>query len=224
MVRQAGTPLAPGPVDDLPEPTWRSMLGRGLPQFTGEAVAPVLVFFGVWKAAGLGAAIAASTVVYLALAAVLLRRGRDVTLIAIGAVFVIIQAIVGLVSQSATVYLAQPVVLSALWSLAYFGSVAIGRPLIGVFASAWYPFPPWFRASAPFKREFGMQSIVWGLYCLARAALRLFVLLQSGVGGFVVISLVTGFPFFFALVFWGIWHARRVFSRLDATTGGAPAL
>jgi hypothetical protein len=114
-------------------------------------------------------------------------------------------------------------VLSALWSLAYFASVVVGRPLIGVFANAWYPFPPWFRASAPYKREFGLQSIVWGVYCLARAALRLFVLLRSGVGGFVVISLLTGFPFFFALVFWGIWHARRVFSRLDAATAGAPA-
>lgn len=223
MVRQAGTPPAPRGVDDMPEPTWRSMLGRGLPQFGGEAVAPVLVFFVVWKAAGLGLAIAASSIVYLALAVVLLRRGRDVTLIAIGAVFVVIQAIVGLVSHSATVYLAQPVVLSALWSLAYFVSVAIGRPLIGVFASAWYPFPAWFRASAPFKREFGMQSIVWGVYCLARAALRLFVLLRSGVGGFVLISLVTGFPFFFALVFWGIWHARVAFSRLDAATAGVPA-
>ena len=191
------------------------MLGRGLPQFTGEAVVPVLVFFGVWKAAGLGPAIAASTIVYLALAVVLLRRGRDLTLIAIGVVFVVIQAIVGLVSHSATVYLAQPVVLSALWSVVYFVSVAIGRPLIGVFANAWYPFPPWFRASAPYKREFGLQSIVWGVYCLARAALRLFVLLHAGVGGFVLISLVTGFPFFFALVFWGIWHARRVFSRLE---------
>jgi Protein of unknown function (DUF3159) len=191
------------------------MLGRGLPQFIGEAVAPVLVFFGVWKAAGLGPAIAASTLVYLLLAVVLLRGGRDLTLIAIGVVFVVIQAIVGLVSHSATVYLAQPVVLSALWSLAYFVSVAIGRPLIGVFANAWYPFPPWFRASAPFKREFGLQSIVWGVYCLARAGLRLFVLLHSGVGGFVLISLVTGFPFFFALVVWGIWHARRVFSRLE---------
>jgi hypothetical protein len=209
-------------VQDLPEPTWASMLGRGLPQFVGEAVAPVLVFFAVWKLAGLGPAIAASTVVYLALAVMLLRRGRDVTLIAIGAVFVVIQALVGLVSHSATVYLAQPVVLSALWSLAYFASVAVGRPLIGVFASAWYPFPPWFRASAPFKREFGMQSIVWGIYCLARAALRLFVLLRSGVGGFVLISLVTGFPFFFALVFWGIWHARRAFSRLGAATAAAP--
>jgi len=224
MVRSAGTPLAPGRLDDLPEPTWGSMLGRGLPQFMGEAVAPVLVFFGVWKAAGLGAAIAASTVVYLALAVLLLRRGRDVALIAIGAVFVVIQAIVGLASHSATVYLAQPVVLSGLWSIAYFVSVAIGRPLIGVFANAWYPFPPWFRATAPYRREFALQSIVWGVYCFARAALRLFVLLRSGVGGFVVISIVTGFPFFFALVAWGIWHARRVFSRLDASTAGVPAL
>jgi hypothetical protein len=223
MVQPAGTPLAQSGVDDLPEPTWGSMLGRGLPQFMGEAVAPVLVFFGVWKVAGLGPAIAASTVVYLVLAVFLLRRGRDVALIATGTVFVVIQALVGLVSHSATVYLAQPVVLSALWSVAYFASVAIGRPLIGVFANAWYPFPPWFRASAPYKREFGLQSIVWGLYCLARAALRLFVLLHSGVGGFVVISVVTGFPFFFALVFWGIWHARRVFSRLDAATAGVPA-
>ena len=82
MVQPAGTPLAQDGVDDLPEPTWGSMLGRGLPQFMGEAVAPVLVFFGVWKAAGLGPAIAASTVVYLVLAVFLLRRGRDVALIA----------------------------------------------------------------------------------------------------------------------------------------------
>jgi hypothetical protein len=217
MVRSAGTPLAPGRLDELPEPTWGSMLGRGLPQFAGEAVAPVLVFFGVWKTAGLGPAVVASTLVYLALGIVLLRRGRDLTLIAVGAVFVVIQAIVGLVSHSATVYLAQPVVLSGLWSVAYFLSVAIGRPLIGVFANAWYPFPPWFRASAPYKREFSLQSIVWGVYCLARAGLRLFVLLRSGVGGFVLISLVTGFPVFFALVVWGIWHARRVFSRLEVT-------
>jgi hypothetical protein len=217
MVRSAGTPLAPGRLDELPEPTWGSMLGRGLPQFAGEAVAPVLVFFGVWKTAGLGPAVVASTLVYLALGIVLLRRGRDLTLIAVGAVFVVIQAIVGLVSHSATVYLAQPVVLSGLWSVAYFFSVAIGRPLIGVFANAWYPFPPWFRASAPYKREFSLQSIVWGVYCLARAGLRLFVLLRSGVGGFVLISLVTGFPVFFALVLWGIWHARRVFSRLEVT-------
>jgi intracellular septation protein A len=215
MVRQAGTPLAPGRLEELPEPTWRSLLGRGLPQFMGEAVAPVLVFYIVWKGYGLGPAIAASTVASLGLAAWLVRRGRGVALVATGATFVVIQALVALAAHSATVYLAQPVVLSALWAIAYFVSVAIGRPLIGVFATAWYPFPAWFRETVPYRREFGLQSIVWGVYCLARAALRLFVLLRSGVGGFVVISLVTGAPVFVALVAWGIWHARRVFGRLD---------
>jgi intracellular septation protein A len=214
MVRSAGTPLAPGRLDELPAPTWRLMVGRGLPQFAGEAVAPVLVFYAAWKLSGLGPAIVASTLAYLVLAAWIMRRGRDVTLVAVGAVFVVIQALVGLASHSATIYLAQPVVLSALWALAYFLSVAIKRPLIGVFAGAWYPFPAWFRASEPYRREFGMQSFVWGVYCLARAALRLWVLLDAGIGSFVLVSLVTGAPLLVALVAWGIWHARRTFRRL----------
>jgi intracellular septation protein A len=215
MVRSAGTPLASGRVDDLPDPTWRSLLGRGLPQFVGEAVAPVLVFYVVWRAAGLGSAIVASTVVSLVLAAWLVRRGRDVALVAVGATFIVIQALVALAAHSATVYLAQPVVLSALWAVAYFVSAAVGRPLIGVFANAWYPFPHWFRMTAPYRREFGLQSIVWGVYCLGRAVLRLFVLLHSGIGGFVLVSVVTGAPMLAALVAWGIWHARRAFGRLD---------
>lgn len=218
MVRQAGTPLAPGRLAELPDPTWRSMLTRGLPQFACEAVAPIVVFYLAWKAYGLGAGIAASTVVYLALATWLVRRRRDVALVVVGAAFVVIQALVALAAHSATVYLAQPVVLSGLWSIAYVVSAAIRRPLIGVFASAWYPFPAWFRASHPYKREFGMQSLVWGGYCFARAALRLYVLLDKGVGGFVLISVVTGPPLFAALVAWGIWHARRVFTRLDVST------
>ncbi len=92
--------------------------------------------------------------------------------------------------------------------------MAVGRPLIGVFANAWYPFPPWFRASAPYRREFAMQSLVWGVYCLSRAGLRLAILLTSGVGGFVLVSVATGTPVLVALVLWGIWHARRVFVHL----------
>jgi intracellular septation protein A len=222
MVRAAGTTVATSRLDDLPAPTWRLLLGRGLPQFAGEAVVPVLVFYVAWKAAGLGAAIAASTAVSLVLAVWLVRRGRDVTLVAVGATFVVIQALVALAAHSATVYLAQPVVLSALWALAYFASVAIGRPLIGVFAGAWYPFPAWFRASVPYRREFGLQSLVWGAYCLLRAALRLFVLLHDGVGGFVLVSVVTGIPVLAALLAWGLWHARRTFGRLDELDVAAP--
>jgi hypothetical protein len=219
MVRTAGAPPAPGRVADLPDPTWRSILGRGLPQFAAEAVLPVLVFYGAWRLLGLGAGIAAATFVSLVLAAVLIRRGRDVTLVAVGAAFVVVQAAVGLASRSTTVYLAQPVLLNALWGLGCFASIALRRPLIGVFAGAWYPFPAWFRASAVFRREFSMQSAVWGVFYLARSALRLWALLASGVGGFVVVSVLTGSPLVLVLIGWGVWHARRAFAPADGAAG-----
>ena len=113
--------------------------------------------------------------------------------------------------------------LSACWGVAYFGSALIGRPLIGVFANAWYPFPPVFRASGPYRREFGMQSVVWGFDRLGRAALRLAVLLGSGVGSFVLVSAVTGAPILVVLVAWGIWHARRTFTRLVVSADAVPS-
>jgi intracellular septation protein A len=215
MVRPAGTPPAPGSLNDLPAPTWRSLFRRGLPQFGVESLVPVLVFYGVWKAVGLGGAVVCATLLSLSIAAWQIHARRGGALAVVTAVFVTIQGIVGLAAHSATVYLAQPVVLSALWGLAYVGSVAVGRPLIGVFANAWYPFPAWFRASEPYRREFGLQSLVWAAYCLGRAALRLYVLLHAGVGGFLLVSAVTGTPVLAALVLWGLWHARRTFGRLD---------
>lgn len=213
MVRPAGT-AADVPLTELPDPTWRLLVGRGLPQFAGEAVLPVVAFYAGWRWWGLGAGIAASTVVSLGIAAVVVRLGREVGTIALGVVFVLVQAGVALAAHSTTVYLAQPVIFSALLALAYIGSVLVGRPLIGVFAAAWYPFPSWFRASRPFKREFGLQTLVWAVYMLVRAGLRLWALLRHGVGGFVVISLLTGSVPPFALVAWGLWHARRTFGRL----------
>jgi hypothetical protein len=185
--------------------------------------APVLAFYAGWRGFGLGGGILAATVASLAVAAVLLRRGSEASLVALGVIFVAIQAIVGLASRSETLYLAQPVVFSTLLAVAYVASVLVGRPLIGVFASAWYPFPAWFRATAAFRREFGLQTLVWAAYCLLRAAVRLVVLLHSGVGGFVVVSLLTGVPPYVALVAWGVWHARRSFSRLDELGPGSGA-
>ena len=179
----------------LPEPSWRLLLGRGLPNFALEGFVPVLVFYGVWRAGGLGAGIAASA------------AGGG-------------QALVALVAHSATLYLAQPVLFSACWGIAYLVSAAIGRPLIGVFARAWYPFPPEFRASEAYLREFGMQSVVWGVYCLARAALRLGVLVAGSVGGFVLVSFLSGTPILAVLVLWGIWHARRAFGVTQPVSAG----
>jgi hypothetical protein len=215
VVRPSGAPLASGSLNALPEPTWRLLLGRGLPSFALEGFAPVLVFYGAWRIGGLETGIAASAIVAAAVVTWQLRRGLDGALALASCLFIAIQSVVALAAHSATVYLAQPVVLSACWGIAHLVSAAIRRPLIGVFARAWYPFPPEFRASQPYRREFGMQSVVWGIYCLARSGLRLAVLLAGGIGSFVLASFVTGTPVLVALVLWGVWHARRAFGGSD---------
>ncbi len=214
VVRPPGAPPVER-LNELPDPTWELLLRRGLPQFAFEAIVPVLVFYGLWRTSGLAEAVVVSTVLSLAIAAWEVRHGRQAGVAVVSALFIVVQALVALLANSATVYLAQPVVLSAIWGFVYIGSVVVGRPLIGIFASAWYPFPAWFQASDAYRREFGLQSLVWAAYCLGRAALRLYVLLGSGVGGFVVVSVMTGIPVLAALVFWGLWHARRTFGRLD---------
>jgi hypothetical protein len=188
------------------------LLGRGLPNFALEGFVPILVFYGAWRAGGLGTGIAASAAVAGAIVLWQLRRGLDVAVAAVGCLFIAVQALVALAAHSATVYLAQPVVFSACWGIAYLVSAAVRRPLVGTFARAWYPFPREFRESELYLREFGMQSVVWGLYCLARSAFRLAVLVAGGIGGFVVVSFATGTPVLLAIVLWGIWHARRSFS------------
>jgi hypothetical protein len=184
---------------------------------------PILAFYGAWRIWGLVGGIAAATATSALVIVWKARTGRETTVAWLMLVFLVVQAAVGIASHSATVYLAQPVVLSAGWGIAYFVSAGIGRPLVGLFAQAWYPFPREFRVTPIYRREFGMQSVVWGALCVVRAGLRLAALLGSGVGGFVLVSVVTGAPIFFALVAWGVWHARVTFSRVDLEPAAASA-
>ena len=165
MVRSAGAPLAPGRLNELPEPTWRLLVGRGLPQFAVEGFVPVLVFYGVWqRRARSGGRRVDRRSRWRSPAGRCATAGKAVCAIAIGAVFVVIQAIVGLASHSATVYLAQPVVFGALWA----DRLRLGRrscrPAVDRrLRERLVPVPAVVSARA--RRtgaSSGLQSLVWG--------------------------------------------------------------
>jgi len=197
----------------LPDPSFRAILRSGAPRFLREAFGPVAAFYVGWKLGGLVTGIILSSVAALALLWYERRHGRAGALALISAAFVVVQAIVGLIADSAVVYLAQPVLLSAIWGIANLVSAAIGRPLMGVFADAWYPFPPEIKASQAYRQIFGFESVVWGVYLLARSAVRMLVLGTSSIGFFVAIQFLTGIPITVALVLWSIWYAGRSFDR-----------
>jgi hypothetical protein len=200
-----------GDREGLNEPSFRSILFGGLPGFFREGFLPLGAFYVGLRLSGLATGIALATLVSVLEYARERRVGRDGLLVRLSLAFVLVQSAVGLISDSTIVYLATPVVANGIWAAAFFGSVVLGRPLAGALASAWYPFSREFRETREFKRVFGVESIVWGVYLLARGGLRLAFLLHGGVGGFVVISFLTGTPMMLALIAWAIWYTMRRF-------------
>jgi hypothetical protein len=181
----------------------------GLPGFLREGFLPLGAFYAGLRLDGLAAGIVAA-----ALASVLIyvyerRAGRDALLVRISLGFVVVQSIVGLAADSATVYLAQPVLLAAAWGLAFWVSIPLGRPLAGALACAWYPFPRWLKESPDFKRVYAVESVVWGAYFLARSALRLVLLVEGSLETFLVVVFLTGTPVMLVLLAWSIRYAIR---------------
>ena len=188
------------------------MLGSG-PRFAREGFGPVLAFYLGWKLVGLPAGIGAATVVALLAFRLAKREERTGALPKMALGFVFLQAGVGLLSGSARVYLAQPVLLSGGLGVAFLASAFTSRPLIGIFAAETYPFPDEVRESETFRQIFARISIVWGCYQLARSAMRLLVLTQTSVDSYVVVNFATGFPMIAAMFSWTTWYAVRSFRR-----------
>jgi len=222
MVREASEASSERDEGGLTEPTFRGVLLTGLPGFLREGFLPVGAFYGGLRLSGLAAGIAASTAVAVLIYLYERRAGRDGLLVRISLAFVLVQGAIGLAADSATVYLAQPVLVNAAWGVAFLVSALIRRPLAGALACAWYPFPRSFRETEPFKRVFGVQSLVWGAYFVFRSAVRLAVLLNGSLESFLVTVLLTGPPLMLLLIVWSIRHSIRglTSSGREATLDG----
>lgn len=187
----------------------------GLPGFLREGFVPLGAFYVGLKLDGLVAGIVASAVASGLVYVYERRAGRDALIVRLSLGFVAVQSIVALAADSAVVYLAQPVLVAAAWGLAFLVSVVLGRPLAGVLAHAWYPFPQWLRDSKQFKRVYAIESVVWGAYFLGRSAVRLLVLLHGSLESFLLVTLLTGTPAMLLLLAWSIRYSLRGLADVD---------
>ena len=202
--------------------TLGALLLESGPRFARDALGPVLAFYVFWRLFGLVAGIAAASVVAVAAFVWQRRHANSGIMPAIGLGVAGVQAISGLATGSASAFFAPGVVANGLYGCIFVGSVVLGRPLAGVFASEVYAFPPRVRDSALFRRTFAVVSLVWGSYMLARSAVRLAVLYWSSVDLFVAVSILTGIPFTLALMSWSFWYPLRRFQREPELWMGEP--
>jgi intracellular septation protein A len=192
-----------------------SILLGGGPRFARDAFGPLLAFYAGWKLGNLLVGVALATIVSCVAYRYERQRDRTGTIARLAFGFVIIQALIGLLSQSAVVYLAQPVLLNGALGVAFMASVVARRPLAGTFAQEFYPFPDDVRTSKTYRHIFGNVSLTWGLYQCLRSIIRLLVLTSGSVEAFLVVNLITGIPLTGMLLTWSVWYSRRAFQRSE---------
>ena len=196
----------------VPIASVRGILFGSGPRFARDAFGPVLAFYLGWKLVGLALGIGLASVVSLLSYRHERKRERPGRIARLALVFIVVQALIGLASHSAKVYLAQPVLANAAFGLAFLVSALLHRPLAGMFAQEMHDFPPEVRSSATFNAIFTRISMAWGCYLLMRSATRLLSLSMS-VERFLVVNLVTGLPLTAGMITWSVWYSVRSFRR-----------
>jgi intracellular septation protein A len=190
------------------------LLGSG-PRFARDAFGPLLSFYIGWKIGGVLVGIVVATLV-AATAWVYERRHERPGMVArLSLGLVLIHAVIGLVTRSATIYLAQPLVLSGALGVAFTVSTLARRPLAGVFAVEMFPFSAEMRSSREYRQLFGRVSLAWGVYLLLHCVFLLAVLIWWGVDVFVPVNIASSAPCIAGLLTWSIWYIVTSFRRSE---------
>lgn len=202
----------------------RSLLKSVGPRLLRDILGPILCFYLGWKLTdNVIVGIALGTVFSFAAYRYERRHDRPGVIARLVLAFVVVQAIVGLATGSATAYLVQPAILGAINGAVWLGSVAIGRPLAGVFAHEVFPVDDETRASADYRSTFRHVSLLFGIFFLVFAALQAGALLIFGIGAFVAVRVVDVLCTLGMVVYCLRYMVHRLGARIRAAATAAPA-
>jgi intracellular septation protein A len=190
-------------------PAVRVVVRSAAPRLVRDAVGPLAIFFAAWKLIGLSVGISLAMLFGAAVYAHERRRGRPAMIVRVALLFVLIRGVVGLSSNSARTYLAMEIGIDTLIACTVIGLLAAGRPLAAVFADEVFPLPAQLSGSESFRQAMRTITLVWGLYFLARALVRLAALLILTTDGYVLVSALSDAPFLVGILAWSIHYTTK---------------
>ena len=186
---------------------------RAGPRLVRDGFGPLAVFFAGWKLIGVTAGIGLAVLFGAAVFVHERRQGRPARVVRLALVLVAIRATVGLSSGSATVYLAQEIGIDTVLGCVVLASLRTRRPFASWFAGEVYPFPQEARESDTYRATMRTITVVWGIYFLARALVRLTALLTLSTNRYVLVAALSDAPFLVAILAWSVYYTARAFRR-----------
>lgn len=175
----------------------------GGPLGIAEATLPFLAFTIAWTASGRDIGLAGAIAVGLTavLAGIRLLRGESLRFAASGLVGVALGAFVASRTGEASNFFLPGILINAASITAYLISIAIGRPLIGLFLSPFTGEGREWYTDRDRRRLYTRASWIWVGVFAVRLSIQLPLYLTDTVGPLAVARIVTGLPLF-ALALW----------------------
>jgi intracellular septation protein A len=189
------------------------IIRRAGPRLLRDGFGPLAVFFVGWKLLGLGAGIGLAVLFGVSVFVHERRRGQPAMVVRLALVLVAIRATVGFSSGSATAYLAQEIGIDTVLGCVVLASLRSSRPFASWFAEEIYPLPQPIRESSTFAGAMRTITVVWGVYFLTRALVRLSALLTLSTDRYVLVAALSDAPFLIALLAWSVYHTAGVLRR-----------
>jgi hypothetical protein len=188
--------------DPHPRPTGPTLEEAvGGPLGIAEATLPFIVFTVVYAATGqdeITAAALVAVAVSALLAAIRLLRRESVQFALSGVIGVGIGAFVAARTGEASGFFLPGIIINVCWLVAYLGSIAARRPLIGLALSRFTGEEGDWRADRERLRLYFLASWIWvGVFSL-RLAIQVPLYISDTVGPLAIARIVTGLPVFAA--------------------------
>ena len=149
----------------------RGLLDSGLPAVVFVFVNAV-VTAAASRETGLRAAIAAAVLTGLAVVVLRLVRKEPLQQAVSGFFGLAIAVFFAARSGEARDFFLPGIVINGVYALVFFGSVVIGRPLVGVIYAAVEGLPAAWRDDRRLRRAFGVATVGWSLVFLSRGVVQ----------------------------------------------------
>lgn len=196
---------------------------RSGPHLLEATIIPAVLFYVCLVTAGLGAAyVAALSWSYAAFVRRIVRHDAIPPILVLSVIGLTVRTLIAVVSRSSFVYFFQPVLASVAMGAALLISVAIGRPLIAILASEFWPLTAEVAARPRVRQLFRRLTVLWAGVSLASALLTTGLLVSLPLGAFLAMKQLCSLGLTAAAVCLTVSISLRTARREGLLTGPPP--
>lgn len=195
-------------------PTLVSVLRQFGSRFLVDALVPVALFLSINSSAGLPWAMAASSAWSAGLVTLRRRAGKAAgPLVWLSLGYVLLRGAAGIITGSDAVYFGPGIANNFLIAGLFAGSVVVHRPVIGMIAPLFYPFPDEVRRHPAYRRVFSRLTLAWAAFQVFTGVVQIVLLASTTTNTYLLARSLVSWPLGIALFVYSLRYPRKAFAQ-----------